>query len=125
MKVSTRFRPSVRLVDTFSAAAFSVAPTRRAFKRTFSGEDTYGSVFNVKEPAEPGDPVRVGIIGVGISGSMFLYQLWHLDGIHLIGEPGRYDEFDAKIRDLPCKQDRRVVPAAGGVTFELSPNPSH
>ncbi|MEK9723347.1 MAG: hypothetical protein VW405_07670 [Rhodospirillaceae bacterium] len=30
-----------------------------------------------------------------------------------LGEPQRYDEFDAKIATLDVKQDRRVVPSSG------------
>jgi len=36
-----------------------------------------------------------------------------LHHIAFLGEPQRYDEFDAKIGTLDCEQDRRVVPASG------------
>lgn len=39
----------------------------------------------LKERAENGDPVRVGLIGAGKFGSMFLSQVRHIAGIHLIG----------------------------------------
>ena len=39
----------------------------------------------LKQRAESGDPVRVGMIGAGKFGSMFLSQVLKLDGIHLIG----------------------------------------
>ena len=39
----------------------------------------------LKARAEIGDPLRVGMIGAGKFGSMFLAQILRLDGIHLIG----------------------------------------
>lgn len=39
----------------------------------------------LKERAEQGSPVRVGLIGAGKFGTMFLSQAARLDGIHLIG----------------------------------------
>lgn len=39
----------------------------------------------LKERAANGDPVRVGMIGAGKFGSMFLSQVLKLEGIHLIG----------------------------------------
>ena len=39
----------------------------------------------LKERAGTNEPIRVGMIGAGKFGSMFLSQLLSLDGIHLIG----------------------------------------
>ena len=39
----------------------------------------------LKERAENGDPIRVGMIGAGKFGSMFLSQVRKIEGIHLIG----------------------------------------
>jgi predicted homoserine dehydrogenase-like protein len=39
----------------------------------------------LRERAENADPIRIGLIGAGKFGSMFLSQVLKLDGIHLIG----------------------------------------
>ncbi len=39
----------------------------------------------LKQRAEAGAPVRVGLIGAGKFGSMFLSQVLRIDGIHLVG----------------------------------------
>ena len=39
----------------------------------------------LKERAENGDPIRVGMIGAGKFGSMYLSQVRKIEGIHLIG----------------------------------------
>jgi predicted homoserine dehydrogenase-like protein len=57
----------------------------RVQKQQFSQESKMNLFTKLKQRGEEGNPIKVGLIGGGKFGTMFLSQVLRLPGIHVVG----------------------------------------